>query len=74
MERRRPRPHIRHAHWHTYKRGPRDGPHTVFLKWMPPIPVNATPDTLVPTVHAILPEPTGAMGEEAPAPPGIQAP
>ena len=50
------------------------GPHVVALKWMPPIPINATPDTLVPTVHPVLPEPTCAIQEEAPAQPGIRQP
>lgn len=33
-----PRPHIRRAHWHTFRRGP--GRAESVLKWLPPIPVN----------------------------------
>lgn len=33
-----PRPHIRRAHWHTYRVGP--GREQSQLKWLPPIPVN----------------------------------
>ncbi|RMH32058.1 MAG: hypothetical protein D6690_14495 [Nitrospirae bacterium] len=34
----RPRPHIRRAHWHTYRIGP--GREAAQLKWLPPIPIN----------------------------------
>ena len=33
-----PRPHVRRAHWHTYRVGPKRANTT--LKWLPPIPVN----------------------------------
>lgn len=36
---RRNAPHIRRAHWHTYRVGKRDA-QTTILKWLPPIPVN----------------------------------
>ncbi|MEQ9075879.1 MAG: hypothetical protein RLP09_18625 [Sandaracinaceae bacterium] len=35
------RPHVRRAHWHTYWRGPRDGPRTRSLKWVSPLLINA---------------------------------
>lgn len=40
------RPHIRRAHWHGYWTGPRKEPaqRKFVHKWIPPIPVNVTPE------------------------------
>jgi hypothetical protein len=46
-----PRPHIRRAHWHTYRVGP--GKSEQILKWLPPIPVNIDGGDIVPTIHKI---------------------
>jgi len=46
------RPHIRRAHWHTYRVGP--GKADALLKWLPPIPVNVTdPDALPVVVRSV---------------------
>jgi hypothetical protein len=42
-ERRRPRPHVRAAHWHTFLAGPMDGERRRILKWLPPTLVAAEP-------------------------------
>jgi hypothetical protein len=42
-----PRPHIRRAHWHTYKVGV--GRELTTLKWLPPIPVNLDDPDILPT-------------------------
>ena len=34
------RPHVRRAHWHTYRIG--EGRAERVLRWLPPIPVNVT--------------------------------
>ncbi len=47
-----PRPHIRRAHWHTYKTGA--GRSNEVLKWLPPIPVNVElPEDLIPTIRPV---------------------
>jgi hypothetical protein len=49
-----PRPHIRRAHWHTYRTGSRAEPakQVPVLRWLPPIPVNVDDaDALIPTAH-----------------------
>lgn len=38
---RKVRPHMRRAHFHHFWRGPKDGPRELFIKWIPPIVVNA---------------------------------
>lgn len=38
------KPHWRNAHWHTILSGPRSGPQTRTLKWLPPISVNFDPE------------------------------
>lgn len=51
-ERQRPRPHIRRAHWHTYRTG--KGRSSRILKWIPPIPVNLeSVDDLPATVREV---------------------
>ncbi len=52
QQRSRPRPHIRRAHWHTYRvDAGRTGSR---LKWLPPIPVNVElPPDLPTVVHPI---------------------
>ncbi|RMF85262.1 MAG: hypothetical protein D6736_17640, partial [Nitrospinota bacterium] len=50
----RPRPHIRRAHWHSFWRGPRQGPREVVVKWLPPIPVAVERKApIVPTVRQV---------------------
>ncbi len=46
------RPHIRRAHWHGFWSGPRKEParQRFAYKWIPPIPVNLTPDGDLPAV------------------------
>jgi len=34
-----PRPHIRRAHWHHFRTGPKTGEQKLILHWLPPIPV-----------------------------------
>lgn len=47
-----PRPHIRRAHWHTYRIGA--GRTEAVIKWLPPIPVNVDkPDSLAVTVRPV---------------------
>lgn len=58
-----PRPHIRRAHWHGFRSGPRKLPggnvvplhdRAFELKWLPPIAVNLeSPDDLPVTLHPI---------------------
>jgi len=38
--RKTPRPHVRKAHWHPFWKGPMDGDRKIFIKWLPPIPIN----------------------------------
>jgi hypothetical protein len=45
------RPHIRRAHWHTFRRGPRDGEQTRVIRWLPPIPVNVDETGVIPTIY-----------------------
>jgi hypothetical protein len=52
-ERNGPKPHIRRAHWHHFRVGPRTDSRLA-LRWLPPIPVNTTtPDDLIPTGHQV---------------------
>lgn len=44
----RPRPHIRRAHWHTFRVG--EGRADRRLKWLPPIPVNLRDQDDLPSV------------------------
>jgi hypothetical protein len=44
----RPRPHVRRAHWHTYRIGPKRAGTT--LKWLPPIAVNIDDPDALPAV------------------------
>lgn len=54
-EGRSPRAHMRRAHWHTFLTGPRTGPQSRRVEWLPPIPVGAAgADSQVPTVHRVL--------------------
>lgn len=58
-----PRPHIRRAHWHSFRKGPMkdaDGAaipahaRAVALRWLPPIPVNLEDlDDLPATIHPV---------------------
>lgn len=61
----RPRAHIRRAHWHTYRTGPRkrDGieiplaERGALLRWLPPIPVNMDAlESLPATIHKVCKE------------------
>jgi len=45
-----PRPHVRRAHWHTYRIGPRDGEQRADLRWLPPIAVNLPDVDVLPSV------------------------
>jgi hypothetical protein len=45
VERSGPRPHVRGAHWHGFWTGPRIGPRSFDLRWLPPIPVAMAEDT-----------------------------
>lgn len=45
---RRMRPHVRRAHWHTYRTG--EGRTDAVLHWLPPIPINAEGDAAKATV------------------------
>lgn len=59
-----PRPHIRRAHWHHFRRGPRKDQagnaietdlRPLVLKWLPPIPVNLDDiDALPSTIKNVL--------------------
>lgn len=50
--RRSPRPHIRRAHWHTFRVGARK--EELRLKWLPPIPVNlGRPEELPATIRKV---------------------
>lgn len=50
--RNRPRPHIRRAHWHTYRIG--EGKQYRTIRWMPPIPINVDdPEGLPATVRPV---------------------
>lgn len=50
-----PRPHIRHAHWHTYLVGARSGAQERRVKWLPPIAVNVRSENqLVPTLRRVI--------------------
>jgi len=52
-QRRAPRPHIRRAHWHTYRVGKCRSDRV--LRWLPPIPVNVDDiDDLPATVHEVM--------------------
>lgn len=48
-----PRPHVRRAHWHTYRTG--EGRAGSVLKWMPPIPINIDLGDVVPTIKEVRP-------------------
>lgn len=57
-----PRPHVRRAHWHGFRSGPRlraDGSEiptedrAFDLRWLPPIPVNVDAGPIVPTVRPV---------------------
>ena len=45
-------PHIRSAHWHAFWTGPRAGPRSLVVHWLPPIPVNVDGPTPT-TVHPV---------------------
>ena len=52
----RPRPHIRRAHWHSYRTGPRERPEEqrLVVRWLPPLPVAFAEDGgIVPTVRPV---------------------
>lgn len=52
-ERNAPKPHIRRAHWHHFRVGPRTDSRLA-LRWLSPIAVNvASPDDLIPTGHQV---------------------
>lgn len=46
-----PRPHVRRAHWHTYRVG--QGRTDAIIKWLPPIPINIESGDIVPTIHEV---------------------
>jgi hypothetical protein len=48
-----PRPHVRRAHWHHFRVGPRSGEERLTLKWLPPIPVNVDLGSIVPTIRQV---------------------
>jgi hypothetical protein len=49
-----PRPHLRRAHWHTYRVG--KGRTEAVLRWLPPIPVNLEAGEALPAVvHPVKP-------------------
>jgi hypothetical protein len=52
-ERKRPRPHIRRAHWHTILSGPMTGARRRDVRWMPPTPVNIEHGEIIPTFHPV---------------------
>jgi hypothetical protein len=49
----RPRPHIRAAHWHLYWTGPRSGPQTPLVRWIPPTGINLDLGETVPVVRPV---------------------
>lgn len=52
-DRNRPRPHIRRAHWHHFRVGPRTDSRLA-VRWLPPIPVNVnSAENLIPTKHQV---------------------
>jgi len=52
--RRSPAPHIRRAHWHSFWRGPREGPRELVVKWLPPIPVGVQDgDAVAPVIRPL---------------------
>ena len=53
-----PRPHVRRAHWHTYRIGA--GRTERQLKWLPPIPVNVADTESLPTTIKLQHSKTGA--------------
>ena len=51
---RKVRPHMRRAHWHHFWRGPKNGNRELFIKWLPPIVVNADGgEDVEATVHKV---------------------
>ena len=51
-----PRPHIRRAHWHSYRTGPRDRPEEqrLVVRWFPPLQVAFGDDgEVVPTIRPV---------------------
>jgi hypothetical protein len=59
---RRPRPHMRRAHWHGYWSGPRSEQQFDFT-WLPPIPVNVQELGALPAVMFNLIEPRRPAGD-----------
>ncbi len=51
LDRQRPRPHWRRAHWHTFWTGPKDGERRAQVKWLPPIPVSLDGRELPVVIH-----------------------
>ncbi len=52
--RKKPVPHVRRAHWHTYWTGPRDGNRVPVLRWIPPTLVAAqSHDDVVTTIRRV---------------------
>jgi hypothetical protein len=53
----RPRPHLRHAHWHHYWTGPMKGERQSVLRWLHPILVaageNGSDSGIVPVLHRV---------------------
>lgn len=50
----RPRGHLRRAHWHPYRTGPRDQePHTYRWRWIPPLPINVDLEDHPAVHHAV---------------------
>jgi hypothetical protein len=44
-------PHVRRAHFHTYRVGP--GRAGSVVKWLPPIPINMDGPSVRPSVHRV---------------------
>jgi hypothetical protein len=47
------RPHVRRAHWHTFKVGPRSDEQSSIVKWLPPIIVNSIASDIKPTIKTV---------------------
>jgi len=45
-----PRPHIRRAHWHHFRTGPKTGEQNLILRWLAPIPVGYDDEQDLPVV------------------------
>lgn len=56
LERARPRPHIRRAHWHGFWKGSKRAGQEFELKWLPPMAVNtAAENSIIPVIKKVIP-------------------